>query len=615
MANEANQKKSARLLSGDVSAALREMSVPMLFGMIALIVVNLIDTFWVSRLGTEALAAMTFTFPVEAVVINIALGLMIGTSVAVARAVGAGEAERARRLTTDASILAVGIVVAVSALGLLFQRELFTLMGAEGALLDDVQSYMTPWFIGVAFLVVPMIGNGALRAIGDARTPMRMMIGAAVINAVLDPIFIFGFGPVPALGLQGAAIATVIARFITMLFMFVVMLRKTNLLGFSGMSRRGLLDSWWQVGRVAGPAMVTNAVGPFAVGIITAMVARHGPAALAAWGIGARVDAVLLMTPRALSGAVSPFVGQNYSAHLQARVSEGLRRSLWFVVIFGAGAAAALMLIAPAISGVFSDDPEVGETINLYLRTIPVGYAFIGAVAICSSAFNAVDRATRSTVLSILRSLVFAVPLAILGDTLGGLLGLFLGLVTASVLASLLGVRWMRGLLYPFGERPAEASAALSHQDLETWLNGERGWSGLTAHLPELEALDNLKFHVVRGKALGLFVGARELLHLSEGGVMNVPLPVEIGENLVRLSLLSRHPDHEHDGWYRFKVTEDFGQAVWLVGLSHLLYALSQRGADDPITQKELDAYTRSPQCVTAMRAAATRWEELGAAT
>ena len=310
---------------------------------------------------------------------------------------------------------------------------------------------MTPWFVGVAFLSVPMIANGALRAIGDARTPMRVMLGAAGLNALLDPVLIFGLGPVPSLGLQGAAIATVIARFVTMIVVFVVLLRHTSLLGFRGFSARRMWASWRTVARVAVPASVTNAIGPFAVGLLTVMVAAHGADALAAWGIGARVDALLMLVPGALAGAVSPFVGQNAGARLRARVSEGLRTSLIFAAAWGVAATVLLLVSAPWVAAIFSDDETVREALTAYLRIVPLGYAGIGLVAICSSAFNAVDRATLSTWLSVLRSLVFAVPLAWLGDQWLGMPGLLGGVVIASLLAAGLGVVWLRGLLYPYG--------------------------------------------------------------------------------------------------------------------------------------------------------------------
>ena len=142
-----------------------------------------------------------------------------------------------------------------------------------------------------------MIANGSIRGLGDAKTPMRVMMMGAAINAVLDPIFIFGRGPVPAMGLQGAAIATVIARMLGMVFVFYILVYQKNLLDLSGITKSGLWTSWKRVGRVAIPAIITNAVGPLSIGVLTGMVAAHGPNALPPGERGARVDAVLLLVP------------------------------------------------------------------------------------------------------------------------------------------------------------------------------------------------------------------------------------------------------------------------------------------------------------------------------
>ena len=605
------------LLEGDVPSALRRMAVPMLLGMVAMILVNLVDTYWVSRLGTQALAAVSFAFPIQALVINISLGLLIGTSVVVAQAIGGGRAQEARRLTTDASVLALLIVVVVSGTGLLFQDELFRLMGAEGQLLEDVKEYMTPWFVGVAFLVIPMIANGALRAQGDAKTPMRIMMLGAGLNAVLDPLLIFGLGPVPAMGLQGAAIATVVARFIGMLVVFYILIKKARLLEFAGLERSALIASWKRVGRVALPAVITNAIGPLAVGVLTAVVATHGEEAVAAWGIGARVDAVLLLTPFALAGAVSPFVGQNWGAHLDARVAEGLRKSLIFVLLFGIGSALICVALAPILAAAFSDDAAVQDTLVSYLHIIPIGYAFIGIVAVCSSAFNAVDRATRSSVLSLLRSLGFALPAAMLGNHLAGLEGLFSGLILASLASSALGVLWTKSLLQPLGGAPSGVRSTASKDDIGRWVRTHPVWTDIEEPLEQILVLDNLKTYEKRGSALGFYVGARELAHLTPAGHLDLPLPMEIGDNLVRRGVLTYHPNHDDNGWHRFTInkTGSAQTAAWLLGLAHLLYSLSERGEGDPITQSEMDAFTESPRCVAAMRAAAARWKALPTAS
>ena len=351
--------------------------------------------------------------------------------------------------------------------------------------------------------------------------------------------------------MQGAAIATVIARFVTMITVFVVLLRKTNLLGLAGTNMQTMLSSWWTVGRVAGPAVATNAVGPFAVGILTTMLAQYGPSALAAWGIGARVDAVVLLVPNALSSALSPFVGQNWSAHLRARVSDAVRRALWFALLWGMVMAAVLMVMAPTIAGLFSAEPDVQASIVTYLRVMPIGYAFIGAASMCSSTFNAVDRATRSTVLAVLRSLLLAVPLARWGRR------------SRMCTACCWGWSWRRlcrpfwvctGCAHfstPWGTNPCGSQGFLTEEQARTWFQDHAMWAPLGEHVPALFKLDRLRIHALRSSDVVLAVGSRELLWIRASGALDLPLPLEVGENLARLGLIAPHPDHEADGWYQ----------------------------------------------------------------
>ena len=149
------------------------------------------------------------------------------------------------------------------------------------------------------------------------------------------------------------------------------------------------------------PAAITNALGPLAVALITGIVARYGPEALAAYGIGARLDSLVLMIPAAVGGALSPFVGQNWGAHLLARVAEGIRVSLRFGLLWGLGGCLVLIVGGPYIGRFFTTDPKVLADLTIYCQVIPIGYAFISVSSIASSAFNAVDRAVRSTWLSL----------------------------------------------------------------------------------------------------------------------------------------------------------------------------------------------------------------------
>ncbi len=595
------------LLEGDVRATLRSMTLTSAAGMLAMVVTSLVDTYWVSRLGTGPLAALSLLFPIESLVMNVGLGLMIGTSTAVARAQGAGDPGAAARLTSHAVLLATASFLGIVGIGYAMHRPLLGALGADATVLPLVTGYLQVWCVGIVFMVVPLLVNGALRAVGDATTPMRVMLLGAALTSVLDPLFIFGAGPIPALGLRGAALAALTARVVVSGVVLRVM-AKRGLLVTTPPSPEALWESARTILRVGGPAVVTNALGPVAIALVTGLVATFGAEALAAYGTGARIDALVMIAPFALSGVLGPFVGQNWGAHLRKRVSVGVRGSILFVVAWGVAGAGFFVLAAPSIAETATTDPAVRDALVVYLRTMPIGYAFLATVGVSSAVFNAVDEALRSTLLSVLRSLVFAVPAAWIGGHIAGLAGLYTGLVLASMLAAILGVYWLKGHLHPTGEVSPRLGRRLNLDEAVATLDPSLAAAGREALSPVLQ-LEDVALVQVRGGLVGVYVGARELAHLHADGRLDVPLPVEIGDNLRRFDIVQPHPTHPDDGWYTHALRGGTQESTtWLLRLAHVLYAMSQRGVGDPVTRAELDAFTHTDQCVAAMTSAARRW-------
>jgi len=184
------QKNQLDLLKDPVPETLKRMTIPMIYGMILLMTFNLVDTFFVSLLGTQPLAAISFTFPITFTVISLTIGLGIGTSAVIGKALGKGDKDNAKNLATSSMYLAAVVVAILSGVGYFFIDEMFLLLGASESLLPLIHDYMDMWFLGSVCLIGPMIGNAILRAAGDTKTPSIIMGGAGLINAILDPILI-----------------------------------------------------------------------------------------------------------------------------------------------------------------------------------------------------------------------------------------------------------------------------------------------------------------------------------------------------------------------------------------------------------------------------------------
>lgn len=434
------------LLTGPIALTLFHKSLPVIGGMIAMMLFNLVDAWFVSRLGTTELAAVSFTFPVSFAAISLAIGLGIGTSAVVGRRLGRGEVDTVRRRATDAFLLSLLVGVVVSVVGLLTLTPLFTALGADQALMPHIHAYMGVWYYGAAFVIAPRVLNSVLRAQGNTLVPGLLMGGAALLNALLDPLLIFGLGPVPGMGVSGAALATVISWGAMTLGLFAQRDLKA-LIDLRGLTLPALLDSWGELGRIALPAAITSVFTPVAIALVTRIVAGYGHAAVAAFGVGTRIDAIAQIVVLALSMTLSPFISQNQGADQPERVKRAILGCFAFVLIWQLLIWGVLQGLAPWLTGSYAQTPEVGEVLRAFLWLVPLGLGAQGVVILANSSFNALHRPRRALALSVIRLFVLFVPLAWLGGHLAGPMGIFAGMLGANLIMAIISWCQIRSVL------------------------------------------------------------------------------------------------------------------------------------------------------------------------
>ena len=413
----------------------------MIIGMLLLFTFSLVDTLFISFLGTEALAAISFTFPVTFTIMSLAIGLGIGASAVVGKYLGRSEYEKAKEASTVInyiSLLLAGIVVAVC---WFFMDSIFHLMGARESLMPSIREYMLVWFPGSIMIVCIMTGNSILRACGDTKTPSILMAGAGLINAILDPIFIFGLGPIPAMGIQGAAWATVIAWGVCYFYLMYILVIQKELVSGSLPSRPTMLSSGREMLRIGVPAAGANMMTPLAAGIMTAIAASFGDEAVAAFGVGARLEPMATLIVLAMSSSLPPLISQNFGAGKINRVEEAYRLSIKFILGWQMLVYVVLALGAGLIASTFSDDPEVIGTIKLFLWILPLGYGMQGIIILTNSSLNALHRPMSALYLSSARFFVFYVPLAYVGSQWFGLVGFFGGALCGNLLMAAISLR------------------------------------------------------------------------------------------------------------------------------------------------------------------------------
>ncbi|MCF7915986.1 MAG: MATE family efflux transporter [Spirochaetaceae bacterium] len=438
------QINRTRLLEAPVARTLLQMALPMVFGILSMVVFNLADTFFVGRLGKQQLAALSFTFPVVLTISSLAQGIGMGASAVVSRAIGSENYQRVRRLATDSLILGLLVVGLGAAVGLLTIRPLFGLLGAKGVVLDYIGEYMGVWYYGMIFVVVPMVGNNIIRATGDAKTPGMVMVLGAAANLILDPLIIFGIGPFPALGIRGAALATLFGRGLTFLIAMYVLVVREKLLAYNLPKPSEVWRSWKEILHIGIPNAATKMIIPLGNGFITRVVASYGAAAVAGYGVASRMEFFSLAALNALSSVVGPFIGQNLGAGKLHRVKAGFTTSGHFSLYVGGFLFLVYLVLAGRIAAIFNTDPKVVATAALYMRIVSFAYAAQGFYLVVSAGLNVMKRPLQAAGLSVLEMFGLSVPLALLGSYLFGTVGVFVAIAFSYTVTGLVALWTIR---------------------------------------------------------------------------------------------------------------------------------------------------------------------------
>lgn len=434
-----SKKHKAVLISGSIPRQLISLTLPGIGGSLAITIFNLTDTFFVSRLGTDSLAAMGFTFPVVMIIGAAAMGISMGSGSVLSRAMGSGDTHMMKRTATDGILLSVLLVGIISLVGVFTLDFLFRAMGASGIILSLVKDYMFIWYVGSIAVIMPPVCDSCLRATGDMIRPLIVMLVCAGVNIILDPIFIFGYFGVPAMGIRGAALATVISRGFGMVATLSFLHFHAGLVDFSKPKIREIRESWDRILKVGIPSAFIQLLLPLTRGFITWLAAlTGGAAAVAAVASGSRIESFAFIFIMAFNMAIIPMVGQNWGAGKFDRVDLIGKFTLKLSLIYGAFVFIAAIFFAGPLSGIFSNDPEVINYTMIYLRIITVTTGAFCLYTWTSQTLVAAGLPRPSAIINMTGTLLLQIPLALAGAYFRGFTGLISGIALGQGLTALL---------------------------------------------------------------------------------------------------------------------------------------------------------------------------------
>ena len=434
------------LTKGAVGAQLTRMTIPYFLGISSMILASMIETIYIGILGARELAAYSFMFPVIMALTSISMGVGIGASSLIARAEGEGDREQVKRLATHTVFLTLALTLVLSCSTYFFLEFFYASMGAEGEVLQLVVAYAEIWVVfGLVSFTIPMVSSTVLRALGIAKVPGYIMTITSGVQLVVSPILIFGLFGVPAQGLLGSAYGFLIIGFIRIIA-FGVLVANENILLTSEVLKGWLLSAK-AIMHIALPSMLSSLIGPISIGITIALLAAHGDVIVAAFGVVSRIEMLVTMILGALASSVAPFVGQNWGAKQDDRVREGLSIAYRFCLFWGVLCFIVLGLFGDNLVGLINDDEQLTEAAGWFMIIVPIGFGLMGVGQVAASVFIALGKPMPPTILSILRTVVVYIPMAIVFDRYWGYIGIFISLMVANVLFGGAAYAWGKIML------------------------------------------------------------------------------------------------------------------------------------------------------------------------
>ncbi|WP_297707321.1 MATE family efflux transporter [uncultured Eudoraea sp.] len=438
--------KETEFTTGSIRKAVFMLSIPMILEMMMESIFAIVDIAYVSRVSVNAVATIGLTESVITLVYAIAIGLSMAATAVVARRVGEKDLKGARQAAMQAILLGIAVAVSIGVVGFLYSKEILALMGGEPDLIAEGYGYTKLLIGGNITIVLLFLINAIFRGAGDASVAMWTLVLSNGLNIILDPIFIFGWGPIPEFGVMGAAIATNIGRGTAVIFQLGIL--------FFGWSRIKLAvsDIVLRTGVMLNLIKVSlGGIAQFLIGtsswvFLMRLMSEFGSEVLAGYTIAIRVMMFTFMPAWGMSNAAATLVGQN----LGAKQPERAEKSVWITGKYNAYFMLAVSLIylffAPEIIGLFTNVTSVVENGALCLQVVAAGYIFYAYGMVVSQAFNGAGDTKTPTKINLIAFWGFQLPFAYLAAITFelGALGVFLAITLAEVMLSVIAIIWFR---------------------------------------------------------------------------------------------------------------------------------------------------------------------------
>ncbi len=458
-----SNQNTAQILNGNIQKILIKLSIPTIIAFVFHMGFNFIDRLFVSQLGDIQLGALGMAFIVQSIIIAVGTGIGIGTGSLIARYIGAKKLEDANKASVHSIIIVSVVSLLFTIIGILFIKSFFMLLGASDTMMPYLLEYANIIIVSSAFTFFSMAVNGMLRGEGNMVTPMIAMVSGTIANIILDPIFIFGLGPIPAMGIQGAAIATVLGRVVIAGISLFVFLNKKNIIKphFKGFKYNFIyLKGIFTVG---GPTIISRLFHALGLSLIFILLKQYGDPAKAAYTIGFTYQQLAFLPIIGMSSSVITMTGQNFGAKNYMRIKEIIKRALLLAISMVSVFSIIYILANETLISIFIKNVELISfnvidyvtaivrnqiTLNIgknLLLIVSLGFPFVSILFFLISAMQGIGMGTKALIINFLQIVSFTIFAWIISIWFG-LNGIWIGISAGYVVASIFSYFWVNSI-------------------------------------------------------------------------------------------------------------------------------------------------------------------------
>lgn len=431
---------------GSIRRSVFLLAIPMILEMSMESLFAVVDIFFVSKISLDAVAAVGLTESVITIVYAVGMGMSMAITAIVARRIGEKKPEEASKVSLQAILFASIVAIVLGFLGYTYAPDILQLMGATESVTRSGADYTRYIFLGNPALMLIFLINGIFRGAGNAAVAMRSLILANSLNMILDPLLIFGWGPIPAMGIKGAALATTIGRSIGVLYQLYCLTNAKSVIRIRLRDLSLSLKTITQIVKLSAGGTGQFLIDSFSWVLLMRLMAEFGSVALAGYTIAVRIVVFTLLPAWGLSNAASTLVGQNLGAGQPDRAEKSVKKTAGYNMIFLGVVSAIFVVIGSWLIGKFNPDPGVVSVGTEALLIFCAGYLFFAFGMVMVQAFNGAGDTLTPTVINILALWVFQIPCAYLLAKYFGMreTGVFVTIALSHSLHALISWYWFR---------------------------------------------------------------------------------------------------------------------------------------------------------------------------